>query len=142
MATDCSAQLTLWALGPQQVTVDFEGGCLISDAGLLALRALDKKLGVIAELPRRFPDPRAQKFVKRFLEAILTQQVFTRRQAELYPEPRPVLLEVDAAQTQRLKILNDYLPDPLLFCLSAQIPTPRRRRTFRRRCLSPAEGVT
>jgi len=168
MTTGCSEQLTLWDLGPQRVTVDFDGGCLVTDAGLLALRSLDKELGVIAELARRFPDPRAQKFVTHSREAILTQQVyqiladyadcndaqqvrrdplfqtladvspaaeqplasgstlarfqqaFTRRQAELPPEQRDVLLEVDAAQTQRLKILNDYLPE--LF-----IRTRRRR---------------
>jgi hypothetical protein len=39
------------------------------------------------------------------------QQAFTRRQAELPLEERPVLQEVDAAQTQRLKLLNDYLPE-------------------------------
>jgi hypothetical protein len=159
MPTGCSEQLTLWDLGPQQVTVDFDGGCLVTDAGLLALRALDKELGVIAELARRFPDPRSQKLVTHSCEAILTQQVyqilagyadcndaqqlrhdplfqtladvspsaeqplasgstlarfqqaFTRRQAEVPPEQRDVLLEVDAAQTQRLKILNDYLPE-------------------------------
>jgi hypothetical protein len=159
MATGCLEQLTLWELGQQQVTVAFDGGSLVTDAGLLALRALDKALGVIAELARRFPDPRAQKFVIHSREAILTQQVyqilaayadcndaqrlrhdplfqtvvdvspaderplasgstlarfqqaFTRRQAELPLDERPVLLEVDAAQTQRLKILNDYLPE-------------------------------
>jgi hypothetical protein len=159
MATGCLEQLTLWDLGQQQVTVAFDGGSLVTDAGLLPLRALDKELGVIAELARRFPDPRAQKFVVHSCEAILTQQIyqiladyadcndaqslrhdplfktiadvapageqslasgstlarfqqaFTRRQAELPLEERPVLLEVDAAQTQRLKILNDYLPE-------------------------------
>jgi hypothetical protein len=159
MATDCCQQLTLWDLGPQQVTVDFQGGALVSDAGLLALRALDKELGVLAGLAQRLPDPRAQKFVTHSREAILTQQVyqiladypdgndaqplrrdplfqtladvsptsegllasgstlnrfqhaFTRRQAERPVEERDVLREVDAAQSQRLKILNDYLPE-------------------------------
>lgn len=36
---------------------------------------------------------------------------YTRREAELPLEERPVLLEVRAAQTQRLKLLNDYLPE-------------------------------
>jgi Transposase DDE domain group 1 len=159
MATDCYEQLTLWELGQQQVTVDFDGGCLVTDAGLLSLRALDKELGVLAEVARRLPDPRAQKFVIHTREALLTQQVyqiladypdcndaqrlrtdplfqtladvspnadrplasgstmarfkqaFTRRQAELPPEDRDVLGEVDAALSQRLKILNDYLPE-------------------------------
>lgn len=159
MRTDCFEQLTLWHIDKQQVTVDFEGGAIVSDAGLLGIRSLDKELGVLAELAQRLPDPRAQKFVEHSKEAILTQQVyqilagypdcndaqtlrndplfktlvdvapdrekglasgstlarfaqaFTRRQAELPLEERPVLLEVDAAQTHRLKILNDYLVD-------------------------------
>lgn len=159
MTTNGQEQLTLWELGPQQLTVTFDGGCLVTDSGLLALRALDKELGVLAERARRFPDPRAQTFVTHSREAILTQQVyqilagyadgkdaqqlrhdplfqtiadvspaseqplassstlarfqqaFTRRQADLPLEARPVLREVDAAQTQRLKIRNDYLPE-------------------------------
>jgi Transposase DDE domain group 1 len=159
MRTDCSEQLTLWLIDKQQVTVDFEGGEIVSDAGLLGIRTLDKELGVLAELAQLLPDPRAQKFVEHSREAILTQQVYqilagypdcndaqslrddplfktlvdvspdrdeglargstlarfaqayTRRQAELPLEERPVLKEVDAAQTHRLKILNDYLVD-------------------------------
>ncbi len=159
MATGCCEQLTFWAIGQQQVTADFEGGCLVTDAGLLAIRDLDRKLGVIAELARRLPDPRAQKFVTHSREALLTQQIyqiladypdcndaqrlrddplfqtlagvspsadqslasgstlarfqqaFTRRQAQRPPEERTVLGEVDAALSQRLKILNDYLPE-------------------------------
>ena len=37
MATDFLEQLTLWNLGQQQVTVDFDGGSLVTDAGLLPL---------------------------------------------------------------------------------------------------------
>jgi hypothetical protein len=159
MATACPEQLTLWDLGKQQVTVAFDGGQLVTDAGLLALRELDKRLGLLSELAQRLPDPRAQKYVQHTREALLTQQVyqivadyadcndanrlrddplfqtvvdvspdrddalasgstvarfhqaFTRRQADLPPEERPVLREVDAALTQRLQILNDYLPE-------------------------------
>jgi hypothetical protein len=39
------------------------------------------------------------------------QHAFTRRQAELPVEERDVLREVDAALSQRVKILNDYLPE-------------------------------
>jgi len=170
MKTACLDQLTLWDIGPHQVTVDFQGGSLVSDAGLLALRALDKELGVIAGLAARLPDPRAQADVKHSREAILTQQVyqiladypdgndaqqlrhdplfqsladvsptaqqalasgstlnrfqhaFTRRQAQLPPEERDVLREVDAAQSHRLKILNDYLPE-LFIDTRRQVPT-------------------
>jgi len=159
MPADCFRQLTLWDLGPQQVTVDFQGGSVVTDAGLLPLRLLDRELGVLAELARRLPDPRAQKFVTHSLEAILTQEVyqilagypdgndaqalrhdplfqtlvnvspsdapplasgstlnrfhhaFTRREAELPLEDREVLQEIDTALTQRIRILNEYLPE-------------------------------
>jgi hypothetical protein len=45
MATDCSQQLTFWELGSQQLTVDFAGGRVVTDAGLLPLRLLDKQTG-------------------------------------------------------------------------------------------------
>jgi hypothetical protein len=159
MAPECSEHFTLWNLGPQQLLVDFQGGRIVSDAGLLAVRALERPLRVIADLAPRLPDPRSPLFIHHSVEAILTQQVYallagypdhndaddlrtdplfqiladvspdpehplasgstlarfqyayTRRQAELPPEQRDVLLEVRAAQTQRLKILNDYLVD-------------------------------
>ncbi len=168
MSTDCSQQLTFWDLGKQQITVDFEGGRVVTDAGLLPIRLLDKELGVLAELAQRLPDPRAQKFVTHFREALLTQEVyqilagypdgndaqvlrddplfqtlvgvspdeerplasgstlnrfhhaFTRRQAELPLEERPVLKEIDAALTQRVQILNGYLPE--LFIRTRRTP--------------------
>jgi Transposase DDE domain group 1 len=168
MATDCSQQLTFWDLGPQEVTVDFAGGRVVTDAGLLTVRLLDKQLGVLAEVAQRLPDPRAQPFVTHTREALLTQEVYqilagypdgndaqalrndplfqtlvdvspddeqalasgstlnrfhhayTRRQAELPWEERPVVGEVDAALSQRLKILNGYLPE--LFIGTRQTP--------------------
>src|ERR1051325_9347088 len=159
MAPEGNDHFTLWDLGPQQLLVDFSGGRIVSDAGLLAVRALERPLRVIADLAQRRPDPRSPSFVRHSVEAILTQEVyallagypdhndaqtlrhdplfqiltdqspdaeqplasgstlarfqyaFTRRQAQLPPEQRPALLEVRAAQTQRLKVLNGYLPD-------------------------------
>jgi len=159
MAPEASDHLTLWNLGPQQLLVDFQGGRIVSDAGLLAVRALERPLRVIADLAPQLPDPRSPKFIRHSVEALLTQEVyallagypdhndqddlrtdplfqiladvspdaaqplasgstlarfayaFTRRDAELPREERPVLREVRAAQTQRLKILNRYLTD-------------------------------
>jgi hypothetical protein len=158
VATACN-HLTLWTLGPQQLLVDFQGGHLVADAGLLAVRALERPLRVIADLAPLLPDPRDPQFVHHSVEALLTQEVyallagypdhndaddlrtdplfqiladispeaqqplasgstlarfqyaFTRRQAERPLEERPVLMEVRAAQTQRIKILNRYLVD-------------------------------
>ena len=76
MTTDCSQQLTFWDLGTQQVTLDFEGGRVVTDTGLLAIRLLDQQLGVLSEIAQRLPDPRAQKFVTHTRQAILTQDVY------------------------------------------------------------------
>src|SRR5579872_552720 len=153
---------TLFPVGSQHLHVAFDGGRIVSDAGLLAVRALEKPLRVIADLAQRLPDPRSPKYIEHSAEALLTQAVyqilagypdcndahelrhdplfqiladvspdahnplaspstlarfqyaFTRRQAELPPEERPVLLEVRAAQTGRINILNDYLVELFL----------------------------
>jgi Transposase DDE domain group 1 len=183
MPTDCPEQLTFWDLGRQQVTADFEGGRVVTDTGLLAVRLLDKELGVVAGIAERLPDPRAQKLVIHTREAILTQEVYqilagypdgndaqvlredplfqtlagvspdadrplasgstvnrfhhayTRRQANLPVEERPVLREIDAALTQRLKILNAYLPE--LF-----IRTRRTRPPFVILDIDPSDDPT
>lgn len=157
MRTDCFQQLTLFPVDQQQVTVDFQGGQVVSDAGLLSLRAFEKKLGILSGLAERLLDPRCQELVTYPLETLLTQRVYqiladypdandaqtlrhdplfqtvadvapcdeatlasgstlnrfhyayTRRQANLPPEERPVLLEQQDALNQRLKIVNDYL---------------------------------
>ena len=67
---------TLWNVGSQQLQVAFDGGCLVSDAGLLAVRTLEKPLRVIADLAQRLPDPRARKYIEHSAEAILTQAVY------------------------------------------------------------------
>jgi DDE family transposase len=159
MASERDQHFTLWTIGSQQLHAAFDGGRIVSDAGLLAVRALEKPLRVIADLAQRLPDPRSPEFIEHSAEALLTQAVyqilagypdfndaqelrddplfqiladvspdaanplaspstlsrfqyaFTRRQAELPVEERPVLREVRAAQTGRIKILNDFLVD-------------------------------
>jgi hypothetical protein len=150
-------QVTLDQPGPQQLKITFDGPRIVSDVGLLAVRDLDRRLGVLAGLAELFPDPRSVKYRTHSTEALLTQQVyqllagypdcddantlrtdplfqiladvapdperplacgstlarfqnaFTRRQAELPLEERPVLLEVRHAQCERVKLLNRYL---------------------------------
>jgi Transposase DDE domain group 1 len=162
MATDCAAEFTLWKVDGQEIHVDFAGGRIVSDAGLLALRDFDKKIGFLAGLAGRWPDPRAQAYVRHSKEALLVQQVYqilggyadwndaqplrddplfrtlvgmapdqerglasgstlarfhqayTRRDAELPPEERPVLLEQQQAQCQRIKLGNAYLIETFL----------------------------
>jgi hypothetical protein len=60
----------------QPVAVAFDGPDIVSDTGLLTLRDLDRRLGYLADLARRLPDPRAQQFVTHPAEEILAQQVY------------------------------------------------------------------
>jgi Transposase DDE domain group 1 len=69
-----SSQLDL--LSSRAVCVTFDGERVVSDTGLLAVRALDQSLGVLADLAARLPDPRSPKFIRHSAEAILTQEVY------------------------------------------------------------------
>jgi hypothetical protein len=74
--TECIRQMELFEVGRQRVTVDFEGGDVVTDAGLLPIRNLDLGLGILAEAARRLPDPRAQEYVTHTAENVLVQQVY------------------------------------------------------------------
>jgi hypothetical protein len=155
MVAASADHFTLSQVASQPIHVVFDAGCLVADAGLLHVRALERSLGILDDLAARLPDPRSPQFIRHSKRALLTQQVYqilagcpdcndaelcrdnplfqiltdvavdpeqplacgstlarfqyayTRRQA-VAGEPE-VLLQQRAAQTTRLKILNDYL---------------------------------
>src|SRR3954468_18055315 len=76
MVIDREEHCTLWHVGSQLLCAAFDGGQIVSDAGLLAVRALERPLRVIADLAERLPDPRAPKFIHHSAEALLTQEVY------------------------------------------------------------------
>lgn len=76
MIPECPADFTFAKIGTQQVQVTFDGGRIVSDAGLLALRDFDQRLGFLAGLAQRWPDPRAQTLCTHSSEALLTQQLY------------------------------------------------------------------
>jgi len=63
-------------LGRKEVTVDFSGEQIVTDAGLLTIRKLDRELGLLAEAASRLSDPRSQKYVVHDAERLLVQQVY------------------------------------------------------------------
>jgi hypothetical protein len=67
---------TLTKAHRQPVGIAFDGPDIVTDTGLLTVRELDVRLGYLADLARRLPDPRAQDFVSHSAEEILAQQVY------------------------------------------------------------------
>jgi hypothetical protein len=76
MPTECSPQLTFWKVGKQQVAVDFKGGEIVTDAGLLAVRQFERELGILAGLADGWLDPRDRAAVTYDAEQVLTQLVY------------------------------------------------------------------
>jgi hypothetical protein len=74
--SSATGQLPMWALGRKEVTVDFSAEQVVTDAGLLIIRKLDRELGFSAEAASRLSDPRSQKFVVHDAERLLVQQVY------------------------------------------------------------------
>ncbi|MFO1003951.1 MAG: hypothetical protein U0936_26850 [Planctomycetaceae bacterium] len=44
--TECTTQLELFEVSRQQVTLDYEGEGIVTDAGLLPVAKLDRELGI------------------------------------------------------------------------------------------------
>jgi hypothetical protein len=56
---DDSRQLSLFEVDHREVILAFDGAEVITDTGLLAIRHLDRRLGVLAEAAARLPDPQS-----------------------------------------------------------------------------------
>jgi hypothetical protein len=60
----------------KKVQVDFHGGQISSDAGVLFLREMEKKIGLIDSIASTIPEWRHQGYVKHDITQLLTQRVF------------------------------------------------------------------
>ncbi|HSI20185.1 MAG TPA: IS1380 family transposase [Verrucomicrobiae bacterium] len=60
----------------EALTVNFEGGALTSDAGLLLLKEADTRLGLISRLAACFTDHRASGYVDFTVEELLAQRIY------------------------------------------------------------------
>jgi len=76
-ATDCRNQPLLFQdLGPRKVVVDFSGGTLSSDGGVLLLRQVDLGLGVTRNLAACFQDDRDGRWVDHSVAQLLAQRIY------------------------------------------------------------------
>jgi hypothetical protein len=74
---DCtSKQLEFESFGRRRVEVGFDGGEVSSDGGLLLLRKLERRLGLIEAVARVLADPRDPERVRHSLGDMLRQRVF------------------------------------------------------------------
>lgn len=74
MATECYTQLG-FGFQPKLV-VDFAGGEITSDAGLVLLREFDEALGLTATAADRLTDPRDRRYVTHALRSLLRQRLY------------------------------------------------------------------
>lgn len=75
--TECiTKQLFFSFIRKQKVTVDFEGGEITSDAGLLLVRQADNALGLISGLGRCIADHRDNRYTDHDLETLLRQRTY------------------------------------------------------------------
>lgn len=74
MATECYSQLG-FGFQPKLV-VDFAGGTLTTDAGLLLVREFDEQLGLSAGVVDRITDTRDARYVTHELDALVRQRLY------------------------------------------------------------------
>lgn len=76
-ATDCKEQPLLFQdLGARKVVVDFTGGTLSSDGGVLLVRQVDASLGLTASLAQCFRDGRQAVYVDHTVRQLLAQRIY------------------------------------------------------------------
>jgi hypothetical protein len=74
MATECHTQFGFSF--QRKLCVDFAGGTITSDGGLLLLRELDERLGLTCGLDAAVRDPRDGRYVTHELRTLLRQRVY------------------------------------------------------------------
>ncbi len=74
MATDCYTQLG-FGFQPKLV-VDFAGGTLTTDAGLLLVREFDEPLGLSTEVVQRLADTRDQRYITHEWGTLIRQRLY------------------------------------------------------------------
>lgn len=75
--TECNSKpIVFSSLGRRQVVADFSGGAIVSDAGGLLLRQMDRKLSLIDSLNAAIPDPRNPALITHQQVTMLRQRIF------------------------------------------------------------------
>ncbi len=106
--TDCTTEPLLFSsLQRQQIVADFAGGTLTSDSGLLLLREVNRRTGLIPAIAAALADPRDPTRITHALTTLLSQRIFAL-----------------AAGYEDLNDQQTLRHDPLLAVLAEQRPDP------------------
>lgn len=74
---NCTAERVLFSkFKRREIDAGFDGGDVSSDGGLLLLREVDRKLGLLKAVAQTLPDPRNPALVQHTSEHLLRQRVF------------------------------------------------------------------
>jgi len=77
MTTECSqSSFEFHSLNQRKVIAKFDGGNITSDAGILLLREVEKRTGLIAGLAKCFTDYRDARWVEHTVKELLGQRLF------------------------------------------------------------------
>lgn len=77
MRTGCSAtKVELEGVGRRRLEVDFSGGQLSSDGGVVVVREVDERLGLTARLAECFTDYRREEQIDHTVQQLLAQRIY------------------------------------------------------------------
>ena len=76
MTNSKQLELQLTRVKGRRVRVDFKGGSVTSDAGLLLIREVDRRLGLTEQAARQLVDKRQKGKVRHEVLAMLRQRVY------------------------------------------------------------------
>ena len=78
MTTDCTSirRFEFGGSGRRKIVASFNGGRITSEGGVVLLREVDRKLGVIERFARCFVDHRSPESIEHPVEDLLRQRVF------------------------------------------------------------------
>lgn len=76
--TECNTKaISFSRVKRRQVTADFNGGRLTTDAGVLLLREVDQRIGLIDAINESLPDPRDPRYIVHDQREMLVQRIFS-----------------------------------------------------------------
>ena len=76
MTQNTKEKMLFKAISHKKIVADFNGGDVSSDAGLLFLREIEKKIGIIDRIASVLNDPRHQGYIEHDLKQLISQRAY------------------------------------------------------------------